>query len=226
MPDHAPPTAENRAGPRPGRRYALVTPCRDEEDFASATIASVADQIEPPAVWIIIDDGSTDDSAARARAAAGDEPRFRLIAQDNAGLSAARNRGLEAARGDYVAFVDSDDRVCPDFLALMLAALQDHPDSPWVACAIRNRFADGASTLHSAICDAPDLALAPGCQVFGFRSARDVIRHYPSAWNKLYRRAFIGDLRFDAGTWFEDHAFYLQLALRAGHILHLAEPPY
>ena len=204
----------------------VIVPIYDVADHVAACIASLRAQTHAALDVLMIDDGSTDDSAARARAAAGDDPRFRLIAQDNAGLSAARNRGLEAARGDYVAFVDSDDRVCPDFLALMLGALQDHPDSPWVACAIRNRFADGASTLHSAICDAPDLALAPGCQVFGFRSARDVIRHYPSAWNKLYRRAFIGDLRFDAGTWFEDHAFYLQLALRAGHILHLAEPLY
>ncbi|WP_299694785.1 glycosyltransferase [uncultured Tateyamaria sp.] len=204
----------------------VIVPIYDVADHVGACIASLRAQIHRDFEVLMIDDGSPDDSATRAQEAAGDDPRFRLIRQDNAGLSAARNRGLDAARGAYVAFVDSDDTLCPDFLSLMLAALTDHPDSPWVACAIRNRFADGTSTLHSAICDAPDPTLAPGRQQFVFRSATDIIRHYPSAWNKLYRRTFVGDLRFPEGTWFEDHAFYLHLALRAGHILHLADPLY
>ncbi|WP_299628643.1 glycosyltransferase [uncultured Tateyamaria sp.] len=204
----------------------VIVPIYDVADHVGACIASLRAQTHSALQVLMIDDGSRDDSAARARAAAGDDPRFTLISQPNAGLSAARNRGLETATGTYIAFVDSDDRVCPDFLATLLAALNDHPDVPWAACAIRNRFADQTSNLHSAIYDAPDPVLAPGCQVFGFRSAPDIIRHYPSAWNKLYRRDFIADLRFPEGTWFEDHAFFLTLALRAGAMLHVADPLY
>lgn len=204
----------------------VIVPIYDVEDYVGTCIASLRAQTHDAIEVLMIDDGSRDDSAARALQAAGDDPRFRLISQANAGLSVARNRGLDAARGSYIAFVDSDDRVCPDFLAALLAALTAYPDIPWVACAIRNRFPDRTNNLKSAIHDSPDPALAPGCQVFHFRSAPDIIRHYPSAWNKLYRRDFIGDLRFPEGTWFEDHAFYLRLALRTDGILHLADPLY
>lgn len=204
----------------------VIVPIFDVEDHVAACIASLRAQTHTAFDVVMVDDGSTDASAARALEAAGDDPRFRLIRQDNAGLSAARNRGLDAATGAFVAFVDSDDRVTPDYLSALLAALRDAPDCPWVACAIRNRHPDGQTTVHSALFDAPDPALAPGCQRFGFRTARDVIRHYPSAWNKLYRRDFIGDLRFPVGVLFEDHAFYLRLALQTDSLLHLSDPLY
>ena len=221
-------TNVSQSGPSPDdqRLISVIVPIFDVAPYVTQCIASLRAQTHKSMQVIMVDDGSRDDSAARAVAAAGDDPRFELITQDNAGLSAARNQGLARARGDFVAFVDSDDAVQPDFLSGLLQALDAHPDMPWAACAIRNRYPDLDSTLHSAIHDAADPCLAPGTQVFAFRSARDVIRHYPSAWNKLYRRAFIDDLRFAEGTWFEDHAFYLTLALRAPGIVHTADPLY
>jgi len=208
------------------RLISVIVPIYNVEDHVEACIASLRAQTHRALDVLMVDDGSDDASAARALDAAGDDPRFRLISQANAGLSAARNRGLEAAQGEYVAFVDSDDRVHPNFLAALLQALDTHPESPWVACGIRNRFPNGTTRVHSAIHDAPDPVLAPGTQLFTFRTAEDVIRHYPSAWNKLYRRNFISDLRFQEGTWFEDHAFYLELALRTEGLLHIADPLY
>src|SRR5690606_35435773 len=52
------------------------------------------------------------------------------------------------------------------------------------------------------------------------------IRHFPSAWNKLYRRSLIDGLRFDEGTWFEDHGFFHRAAARTDHIVHLPEALY
>ena len=113
----------------------------------------------------------------------------------------------------------------PDFLARMHGALVAH-DADWVACALRYCFGDGSGTAHSAIHDAEDLAAHPAARLYRFDDWCDVIRHFPSAWNKLYRRSLIDGLRFDPGTWFEDHAFFLRAAARTDHILHLPEPLY
>ncbi|MEM1149869.1 MAG: glycosyltransferase family A protein, partial [Pseudomonadota bacterium] len=204
----------------------VIVPIFNLQDHIGPCIQSLRAQTHTTIQVLLIDDGSTDASASRAREAMGDDPRLTLISQKNEGLSAARNVGLAAAQGEFIAFVDGDDRVAQDYLSALLASLEAHPDMPWAACAIRNCHGDGSITPHSAIFDAPEASMAPGTQRFAFREASDVIRHYPSAWNKLYRRAFIGDLRFTVGSWFEDHAFYLALALTAPGIVHLAAPLY
>ena len=72
---------------------------------------------------VVVDDGSTDETAAVCAAVARRDARVRIIAQPNAGVSAARNRGVQEARGKYVCFVDSDDVAHPDMVARLLAAL-------------------------------------------------------------------------------------------------------
>jgi PST family polysaccharide transporter len=89
-------------------------------------IASVLAQTLSDLELIVIDDGSTDDTAERVRAHTAD-PRVRLHRQDNAGPSRARNRAIELARGRYVGILDSDDVWLPDYLELMVGALERAP---------------------------------------------------------------------------------------------------
>jgi glycosyltransferase involved in cell wall biosynthesis len=174
---------------------------------------------------IVVEDGSTDSTLEQIRAAIADDPRFRVIQQDNRGLSGARNTGLDAATGDLIAFLDGDDRFAPDFLEKMRAALLDG-GADWVSCGMTNCYADGSTNTHSTIHSHPVLPDETTPQIWPLQDWPQVIAHFPSAWNKLYRRAFIGDLRFDEGIWFEDHMFYCQLAARASSLLHLPEPLY
>lgn len=200
----------------------VIVPIHGVVEHVGAAIASLRAQSHADFEALVIDDGSTDGSgAAAARAMAGDA-RFRLIRQDNRGLSAARNRGLDLARGQFIAFLDGDDRYAPQFLARMLAALRSD-GGDWVACAVRDCWPDGRSSEHPAIHGA---AMPAAARRWALKDWGEVIAHYPSAWNKLYRRDFIGDLRFDDGTWFEDHAFYQQLAARSAALLHLPQPLY
>lgn len=221
-------------GPRGGRRamadpaplISVIVPLYNVAAHAGRCIASLRAQILTDFEAIIVDDGSTDDSLAVARAAARQDGRFRFVTRANGGLSAARNTGLDAARGAFVAFLDSDDAVTPGWLHRMHGALAA-TGADWVASAIRFIYPDGGSTLHSAIHGAP--ALPPAgtpAQRHDLTDWCEVIRHFPSAWNKLYRRGLIGDIRFDEGTYYEDHAFFWRLACRTDHLLHLPEPLY
>ncbi len=203
----------------------VIIPVYNVADHVAACLNSLRAQTYTHFEAIIIDDGSTDDSAARARAAIKGDPRFQIIQQQNRGLPAARNAGLDKAQGQFIAFLDSDDRLMSDYLARLHEALQGS-GCDWVACAVRSCFGDGSGATHSAIHTAPDLAAHAVPRRYGFAQWSDVIAHFPSAWNKLYRRALIEGLRFDEGSWFEDHSFFYRAAARTDHLLHLPEPLY
>ena len=206
-------------------RISVIVPVYNVADHVAACIASLRAQDWTDFEAIVVDDGSTDASPAVLRDAIGHDPRFVVITQENAGLSAARNTGLDHARGAVIAFVDSDDRVDPAYLsALHEALVQSGAD--WAACAIRFCYPDGGSTTHSAIHGAPDLADPPDMRLCSMQTWDDVTLHFPSAWNKLYRRELIEGLRFDTGSLWEDHTFFHRAATRTDRIAHMPRPLY
>jgi len=102
----------------------VVIPTYNSGEFVTQAIESVLSQTVAPAEIIVVDDGSTDDTAA---ALAPYENRIRYIYQENMGVSAARNRGVEAANGDFVAFLDADDIWHPQKLELQMDAFAKIP---------------------------------------------------------------------------------------------------
>ncbi|MFD0859915.1 glycosyltransferase [Roseovarius aquimarinus] len=214
-----------RRAPHAGPLVSVIVPIHNVATHVGKCIESLRAQILADFEAILIDDGSTDDSAARAAEAICGDCRFRLVRQANAGLSAARNAGLDLARGAFIAFLDSDDRLAPDFLSRLWRSL-DETGADWAACGIQFSLPDGTGGRHSAIHGAPDMAWHGARRLYRFRDWCDVIPHFPSVWNKLYRRSLIDGLRFDEGTWFEDHAFFHAAAARTDHLLHLPEPLY
>lgn len=102
----------------------IIIPAYNVEKYIVECLQSV--QRQTVANWqaIIVEDGSTDKTAKIAQTITEQDNRFRLIRQPNAGVSAARNTGLQAATGVYVAFLDGDDMWEPTFLAELLAAIQ------------------------------------------------------------------------------------------------------
>ena len=88
-------------------------------------LSSVIRQTYTDVEIIVIDDGSTDNGAQIVRDMAGEDDRIRVIRQENGGVSRARNRGLEEARGDWVCFIDSDDAVVEDYLSKLYDAVQE-----------------------------------------------------------------------------------------------------
>lgn len=111
----------------------IIIPAYQTADLIGETLESVARQTRGDFEAIIIDDGSTDALAAACAPFLTDE-RFALYHFDNGGLATARNRGIELARGEYIALVDADDHMEPTYLEDMLSAIEAAPDADIVCC--------------------------------------------------------------------------------------------
>lgn len=117
----------------------IVIPCYNQGRYLGDAIASACRQSHPHVEVLVVDDGSTDDTARVAAA----HPAVTCVRQENAGTAAARNRGLRDSRGELVLFLDADDRLLPDAVALAVGYLAAHPDAAFVTGHVRLVHADG-----------------------------------------------------------------------------------
>lgn len=117
----------------------VVIPCYNQGRFLREAIESARRQTHRAVEIVIVDDGSTDDTAAVARM----YPAVRRLEQANQGAAAARNAGLRESRGEYLIFLDADDRLLPDAVANGLEALAAHPDWAFVTGHVRLINEDG-----------------------------------------------------------------------------------
>lgn len=203
----------------------LVVPVYNVVAYVGDCIASLKAQTLTDFEVIVVDDGSTDGSADQLHHAIDGDARFRVVGQANAGLSGARNTGLDHVRAPVIGFVDSDDRVAPGYLAEMYAVLED-TGADWVSCGIAFCPKDGPIRTHTGVHDAWRLEDGTPPERHDLSHWCDVVRHFPSAWNKLYRASLIEGLRFDAGMLYEDHAFFWQAAARTDHLVRLNRALY
>ncbi len=110
----------------------VVIPTYNRSEQTPRAVESVLAQTHRQFELIVVDDGSTDDTAARLGAF--DDPRMRVIRQRNAGVAAARNRGLSEANGELLALLDSDDTWRPEKLARQVSALARAPAAVGLCC--------------------------------------------------------------------------------------------
>jgi teichuronic acid biosynthesis glycosyltransferase TuaG len=117
----------------------IITPAWNAAAYIGETIASVRAQTFEDWQWLIVDDGSTDDTADVILAHAATDPRITLLQQPNAGPSAARNHAMRNATGRWFAFLDSDDVWQPRFLEAQLGVFRAHADTDLVTATAINR---------------------------------------------------------------------------------------
>lgn len=121
-------------------RFSVVIPLYNKAATIGRSLESILQQEVPAHEIIVVNNGSTDDSADRVKAF--QDSRISLIEQANMGVSAARNAGIKAATGSHIALLDADDAWAPGFLAAMQALIQKHPDAGWYAGGYAFRFVD------------------------------------------------------------------------------------
>ncbi len=127
-------------------RTSVIIPARNAEATLRQTVDSLLRQSDPDWEALIIDDGSTDSTAALIAQYAGGDARIRSLCGPGRGVSAARNLGLAHASGRRLLFLDSDDWIDAHFLELMNAALDGSPDAAAAYCAHQRVMADGQRT--------------------------------------------------------------------------------
>ena len=123
------------AAKTPGPSVSVVIPTYQRRGLVRRAVASVLGQTFQDFELIVVDDGSTDGTGD---ALEGIDERIRYTRQENRGVAAARNVGIRLARGEIIAFLDSDDRWLPDHLAVLTEVLARHPEA--VLCTTCPRF--------------------------------------------------------------------------------------
>ena len=107
----------------------VIIPCYNQARFVGEAIQSALGQAGADVEVVVVNDGSTDGSREIIGTFAAADPRVRVISQSNMGLSAARNVGLESARGTILIFLDADDRLQPGAAAAAVECFSRHPDA-------------------------------------------------------------------------------------------------
>ncbi|MFT6835953.1 MAG: glycosyltransferase involved in cell wall biosynthesis [Francisellaceae bacterium] len=123
--------------------FSVVIPLYNKEKYIADTLQSVVNQNYKNFEVIIVDDGSTDNSVEKIMPFLGDT-RFKLVEQQNGGVSSARNTGVSSSHFDHVAFLDADDLWMPDYLLKMQQAITQFPDCVMYNCTGIVRNADGS----------------------------------------------------------------------------------
>ena len=203
-------------------KLSIIVPIYNVEKYLLRCLDSIAAQTCRAFEAILIDDGSPDGCGRICDEYAAKDPRFTVIHQENRGVSAARNAGLRAAKGEYVGFVDPDDFIDPGmFAALLEAAAQTGAEI--VCCNWETVHDDGRTCVHR-------LGRALPAQMPAEEFARhvfDVPRSIGGAvWNKLFRREILREPFEPDVTVCEDCLFLIGNLRGAGQAAFIDAPLY
>jgi hypothetical protein len=191
-----------------GPLVSVLVPSWNAEQTIERALDSVLADTTTPLEVIVVDDASTDGTTTLVDRTAARDARVRLIRLEaNGGVSAARNRALEAMRGEWLTFLDADDRFRPGALDLLRGAAAGGA----LAVVGQQVWSDGRRTWLGPLYDIPDirtprrtsLAAAPG------------LLYYVSPHGKLFHRSIVGGLRFE-GRVLGDQPWIIRALLRAG----------
>jgi len=203
MSDRPAPDSSETGAPshRPGPRVSVIIPFHNAAATLAEAMDSVLAQTVPDWEAVLIDDGSTDDGAAMIQSMARRDPRVRLLRLPaNIGTARARNAGIAAARGRFIAFLDADDRWLPMKLERQLPVLEG--GAPLVCAAYRRIDAQGR----------PLGVVRPPARF----AHRDALGGNPvGCLTAVWDRARFPDARMPELPMHEDYAFWLSL-LRQG----------
>lgn len=212
-------------------KVAIVVPVYNVAPYLRECLDSLLAQTYNNFTVFAVDDGSTDESGAVLDEYAVKDPRFIVIRQKNGGLSAARNAALDRIERDgtfeYVAFVDSDDKVLPDFLAhLTQNAFRTHADI--TVCGFFKFNDEGRTKIEGVIQPARTVDRDEFVElIFSMLRWEKTCGAGGMVWKKLFTASSIKGIRFPSNRdTLEDEIFCLQATLRAKIFSYLPETLY
>lgn len=203
-------------------RLTVIVPVHNAAPWLHTCIDSLLAQTRRIDEIIAIDDGSTDSSSAILADYAQNHSHLKILTLDGAGASVARNTGLDAATGDWLAFVDADDWVEPQAYERMLnLALENGLD---IALANGRYHFEGMQPDHLIYRDPPLLGTRSGGDWFAHKLENGTFLHM--VWLHLYRREFVesNNLRFTPGITYEDVIWSTRALVLAQRVSYLDDP--
>ena len=177
----------------------VIIPVYRVEEYLRRCVDSVLAQTYENMEVILVDDGSPDGCPAICDSYAASDSRVRVLHQENAGLSGARNAGIDASSGKWLAFVDSDDYLAPHFLERLYKACID-TDSELGVC--RWEYVKGEPIPERG---SGEVRVYTGREMLANLYTPDGA-YFVVAWNKLYRRELFQEIRYPQGRIHEDEA--------------------
>lgn len=200
----------------------IIVPVYNAENYLGRCIDSIINQTYRFLDIILVDDGSTDNSGKICDEYAIRDKRIRVIHKQNGGLSDARNVGIEAAKGKYIGFVDADDYISEHMYERLFSCLQ-RENADITMCRYQ-RF-EGRQC---------DQAIDSGIQSYVSMDKYEALNNmydfdgeaYTVAWNKLYKKSVIGEVRYPVGKINEDEFTSYRFILNAERIVFLSDILY
>lgn len=199
----------------------VIVAAYDIVDYLPRCMESLLRQTYDELEIILVDDGSTDGTEKLCDAYAEKYVNVKVIHRENGGLSAARNSGLEIAKGTFIGYVDGDDWVEPDMYKKMLQACLDY-QAQIAICSYR-QIGEGAEEIHP---DGKTILLSGEEALNWYINGHPQYHIYNSVWSKLFDRSLVEDLRFPKGRKSEDIMYTTRALTRAKQCVFLDEPYY
>ncbi len=203
-------------------KISIIIPIYRVESYIRSCIESVCRQVHKNLEILLIDDGSPDECGKICDEYAKNDKRIRVFHIENSGQSHARNVGLEAAVGDYIGFVDGDDKISPDmYEKLLTEAVERKADI--VECNFHGR----KQTLPDRIPDG-QIIVMKGREAIRRQLDSQMASRFPSTsvWSKLFKKEVIQDLHFPDGKIHEEFAFLCEAFLNAEKYVYVNECLY
>lgn len=202
----------------------IIVPIFNAEKTVRRCIESILTQQYTDWELLLVDDGSRDNSGAICDEYAGKDARVRVIHQENAGVSAARNLALDRAQGVYLQFLDSDDWITPDATSALVRAAETHQCDLVIADFYR---VVGERLSRKGDIDEDGVLTRAEYAAHMMENPADF--YYGVLWNKLYRRNIVEKYRLRMNpeiSWCEDFMFNLEYISRAERFHALQVPIY
>lgn len=206
----------------------IITPVYKVENYLDQCVESILAQTYTDLELILVDDGSPDHSGAMCDAWAAKDHRVRVIHKENGGVCSARNAGLDAAEGEYIAFVDSDDWVAPGMYAAMMQKVREH-DCDVVMCDCVKEYPSSTELYTHDIRPGLYDRSALETEYFPHLLMMENVE-YPATISNcllLFRRELVQDIRYLTGVRYsEDLLFGARLLYRANSFCYLKGQAY
>ena len=205
-------------------KVSIIVPVYNAQETLRRCVDSILGQEYRDYELILADDGSTDSSPALCDEYAEKDSRVRVLHKENSGVSDTRNKALDAAQGDYVQFLDSDDWIAPEATRLLVRAMEDNDCDMVIADFYR---VIGSKVSRKGDIDAEGVLSREEFGDYMIQNPSDF--YFGVVWNKLYRRDIIEKyhLRMDVTlSWCEDFIFNMEYELHCKRIYPLQVPVY